>query len=425
MSTGSAASYQHADRTEPPPFRGGVFSRTALSSAGMAIQGLARFGYTLAIGRLAGAEALADASTLLSLAVWLSLVLPAPLGVAASRYFPVPSLAGSAAYQLNSWFWVSSLALSGLSFPIAVWLVGDVVVSLTAAVLIFTYSAYVYTRGAMMGEDRILRATLADLCSSLIAITALILVLVGGAQWVLLLPLAAGYGVFAVASWPRTRPDLGTAAERAVVRRFVRASMLSGLATGGLLPMTMIFVRAYDSAEQAGLFAAALSLATPASLVSQAVNQVLIPHFARMHDSPNEMRRSHRKLLAVTVALFAVVFGLLIALAQPILSIFYGVRFAGGTSAMQALLAVVFLISATCAPSAYLMAAGRQRGFALIWVAAFIAGTITMVAASPLLGMWGALLGFAVGGGGGSLAVISAALVLPARSNPLQPGQVS
>lgn len=393
----------------------GVISRTVLSSAGMAVQGLARFFYTLAIGRLAGAEALADASSLLSLAVWLSLVLPAGLGVAASRYFPVPAIAAAAAHQLRRWFWVSALTLAIASIPIALWLVGDLAIALSTALLVFTYSAYVFTRGAMMGEDRILRSTIADLISSLIAITALILVLVGGVHWALLLPLAVGYGIFALATVPHTEAAPASRDQRATMLCFLRDATLSGLATGGLLPMTMIFVRAYDSALQAGLFAAALSLATPASLLSQAVNQVLIPHFARMHESPAAMRQSHVKLLLVTVALFAIVFAILIVLAEPILAIFYGDRFAGGAASMQALLAIVFLISATCAPSAYLVAAGRQRAFAAIWVSAFVVGTVTMVAASPALGMWGALLGFAIGGGGGSLAVIGAGLTLTAH----------
>lgn len=419
MNPGEVDSPQPEMSASPHAPRGGMFSRTLLASAGMAIQGLARFGYTLIIGRIAGAEALADASTVLSLAVWLSLVLPAPLGVAASRYLPVPEIAGAAVGQLNRWFFGSALTLTVISAPVTFWLVEDLATSLCAALLVFAYCAYVFTRGAMMGEDRILRATLADLVSSLTAITALVVVLVGGIHWAVLLPLALGYGVFAIASWPNTKPTPCAPAERSTILLFVRDSMLSGLATGGLLPMTMIFVRAYDSALQAGLFAAALSLATPASLVSQAVNQVLIPHFARLQGNPDQMRRSHRKFLAATVVLFSAVFGMLVAFANPILSVFYGSRFAEGAQPMQALLVVVFLISATCAPSAYLVAAGRQRAFALIWVAGFLVGAITMVWVSPSFGMWGALLGFAVGGGGGSLAVIVAGLTLPPRPQPL------
>lgn len=389
-----------------------VLSRTVLSTAGMAVQGVARFGYTIAIGRLASAGALGEASALLSVAVWLSLVMPAGLGIAASRYLPVEGFAGGAIHQLNRWFWGSSLALAVVAAPIAYWITGDIAASASCAVLVWTYNAYVYTRGILMGEDRILRAAVADFVSSAFALTALVLVLLAGAHWALLLPLAAGYGIFAFAARPSTPGTATNVNDRAVIGHFVRDATIGALATGGLLPATMIFVRAFDSQVQADLFAAALSLATPASLVSQAVNQVLLPHFARLSSTPQAMRASYRKLLLATVAMFAIVFGALILLAPWLLSLFYGERFAGGTAAMQGLLAVVFLISATCAPSAYLVAAGRQGIFARIWLASFILGTATMIVAAPALGMWGALMGFAIGGGGGSLAVIGAAFLI-------------
>jgi O-antigen/teichoic acid export membrane protein len=398
------------------PHAGGVFSRTVLSTAGMAVQGLTRFIYTLAIGRLAGPDALGETSALLSIAVYMSLVLPAGLGTAASRYLPTPTLANAAAHLLPRWFWASSSLLAIIAAPIAYWITHNLLAAASCAILVFTYNAYVYTRGVLMGEDRIFRATVADFVSSLVAITALVAVLIAGAHWALLLPLAVGYAIFALASRPRTVPGLASTHDRVAIRRFLRDATIGALATGGLLPATMIFVRAYDSPVQAGLFAAALSLATPASLVSQAVNQVLIPHFARLQSSPLVMQASHRRLFAATFALFIVVFGALAALAPFILSVLYGERYAGGTAAMQALLAIVFLISTTCAPSAYLVASGRQRIFAQIWLIFFLAGTATMFFASPALGMWGALLGFAIGGGGGSLVVILVGLLSRANN---------
>lgn len=389
-----------------------VLSRTVLSTAGMGVQGLARFAYTLAIGRLAGPEALGDTNTLLSVAVYLSLVLPAGLGVAGSRYLPDPRFASETIGLLKRWFWGASVALSLLAVPVAMLIVDDFIAAMSCGLLVFSYNAYVFTRGTMMGEDRILRATIADFASSLVAITALVAVLLGGANWALLLPLALGYAIFAFASWPSTPAAPASAEQRSIVLRFLRDSTVSALATGGLLPSTMVFVKAHDSPMQAGLFAAALSLATPASLVSQAVNQVLIPHFARMQSTPVTARKSHAKVFVLTTGMFAVVFGTLILLAPWILTVLYGERFSGGTLTMQALLAIVFLISTTCAPSAYLVSSGHQKRFALIWFAAFLIGTATMLLAAPSLGAWGAMLGFAFGGGGGSLAVIIAGFVL-------------
>lgn len=390
----------------PEQSSGGVLSRTTLTTIGLGVQGLARFVYTIFIGRFVGEAALADASALLSVSVWLALVMPAGLGTAASRYLATPEYAGAAARQLNRWFWISAPGLAIVSIPVAYWLVGDIVAALSCALLVFAYNAYVYTRGAMMGEDRILRATIADAVSAFIAITVLVSVVFSAMHWALLFPLAIGFGVFAIVTKPRTAPGEVSPEERAMFARFVRDAVIGGLAIGGLLPATMVFVRAFDSPLQAGLFAAALSLATPANLIAQAVSQVLVPHFVRMSGDGAAMFKSQRRLFLATTAFFLLAFGLLAALAPLILELFYGERFTGGTLAMQVLLGVVFLISATTSPAAYLFAAGRQRSYAMIWLCSLVVGTLIMLIASPALGMWGALLGYAIGGGGGAVAVI-------------------
>lgn len=393
-----------------------VASRTALITVGMGVQGVARLVYTIAIGRLASQGSLGDTSALLSMAVYLSLMLPAGLGVAASRFLPVLDFREGALHVLNRWFWIGSLILSIIAFPLALGITGDPMISITSVALVWSYSAYVYTRGVLMGEDRILRATVSDTVSSVVAISALMLVLTARIPWVLLLPLSLGYALFAFLARPRTNTSEASPEHKSTIKRFVRDSTIGALATGGLLPATMVFVRAFDTPLSADLFAAALSLATPASMVSQAVNQVLIPHFARLSYDPVSIRRSNRRITAVTIAMFAAVFGLIIWLAPFILTVVYGEKFAEGVLPLQILLAVVFLISSTCSPSAYLVASGRQQVFASIWLVSFIAGTLVMVLASPSLGMWGALLGFTLGGGVGSLAIIVGGLILPTKT---------
>jgi O-antigen/teichoic acid export membrane protein len=398
----------------------GVLSRAVLTTGGMAAQGVARLLYTVVIAHLAGAGAVGDTSALLSVMVYLSLMLPAGLGTGASRYLPLGDFAGVAIGVLNRWFWVSSTLLALAAAPIAFLLTHDPFAAIGCAILTWSYNAYVYTRGILMGEDRILRSLIADVGSSLLAITALVAVLLAGANWALLLPLAVGYGVFAFFARPRTRPSPSTAEQRGMLARFVRDATIGALATGGLLPATMVFVRAFDTPHQADLFAAALSLATPANMISQALNQVLIPHFAKLHLDPALMRQSHRRMVIATTAAFIVIFAAIIALSPFILSIFYPQKFVDGAGAMQALLVVVFFISTTCASAAYLVSAGRQKAFAMIWLTALIAGTVVMAVFSPLYGMWGALLGFAVGGIGGSVAVVVAAFLTTAPS-PLSP----
>lgn len=399
----------------------GVLSRAALTTGGMAAQGIARLLYTIVIAHLAGTGAVGDTSALLSVMVYLSLMLPAGLGVGASRYLPLGDFSAVAIGVLNRWFWVASIVLALVAAPIAFLLTKDPGAAISCAILTWSYNAYVYSRGVLMGEDRIVRSLIADVGSSLLAITALVAVLLAGAPWALLLPLAVGYGVFAFFARPRTQALPSTPEQQAVLARFVRDATIGALATGGLLPATMVFVRAFDTPVQADLFAAALSLATPANMISQALNQVLIPHFAKLHLDPVVMRQSHRRLMLVSTAAFLVIFAAIIVLSPFILSIFYPEKFIDGAGAMQALLGVVFFISATCASAAYLVSAGRQKAFAMIWLTALIAGTVVMAVLAPLYGMWGALLGFAVGGVGGSVAVVVTALltIAPAPTSPI------
>ena len=398
---------------------GGVLSRTVVSTIGMGVQGLARFAYTLAIGRLAGPESLGEVSALLSLAVYASLFWPAAAGVAASRFLPEPRISGPATAVLRRSFAVAVAILAAASAVAAVLLGSGAAEVLGAVALVVGYSGYVFVRGALMGEDRIARATVVDTVTSVVAITALVLVLVGGWHWALLLPLAASYALFALASWPRGGGPVAPA-ERREVLRFTRDSAVALLATGGLLPATMVFVRAFETPHVAGLFAAGLSLATPANLVAQSVHQVLIPHFARMLGGPADaIRRSHLRVFLAALAGFALVFGALILLAPWILSVFYGDRYAGGTPSMQLMLVAVAAMSVMAAPAAYLVATGRQGLYARIWLVATVAGTAVMLAASPAWGQWGALAGFLLGAVGGSAAVVACGLRLPPRVAPV------
>ncbi|QIK63007.1 lipopolysaccharide biosynthesis protein [Leucobacter viscericola] len=397
---------------------GGVLSRTVVSTIGMGVQGLARFAYTLLIGRLAGPESLGEISALLSLAVFAVLFWPAAAGVAASRFLPDLRLSDSALGVLKRSFAVSVIVLAILTVPGALLLGSDLAKTLGTVVLVVSYSGYVFVRGVLFGEDRITRATVLDTVASFVSITALVGVLLAGWHWATLLPLAASYAIFAVASWPRggvASAGVLPGARREVLI-FTRDSAIALLATGGLLLETMVFVRAFETPIVAGLFAAGLSLATPANQLAQSVQQVLVPHFARMlSGSARAIRSSLVRVFLVTLAAFVVLFGLLIWLSPWILSVFYGDSYREAVESMRPLLVAVCAMSITAAPAAYLIAVGRQGLFAKIWLTATVVGTAVMLVASPALGQWGVISGFLIGACGGSAAVVICGLTLAPR----------
>jgi O-antigen/teichoic acid export membrane protein len=391
----------------------GLLSRALVTTAGMGIQGLSRFVYTILIGRVLGPETLSDISSVLSLAVYFALLWPTGTSIAASRYLPIDGVGQAHLGELKRHLIVSASILGALAVPVAWVITGEPVTALLAALLVISYSAYVFVRGAMLGHDRYLRASILDTVSSGVTIGCLVLVLLGRLDWLVLLPLSLGYVVFAVLGWPRGPFTRLAVAERRAVTNFVRDTSIAALATGGLLPATMLFVQLFDTKEASGLFAAGLSLATPASLLSQSLNQVLIPYFARVAPTGvRELAKSHLRIVLASVVAFASIFGTLILAAPVILELLYGSRYLGGVTPMRTLLIVVMLVSCTSAPSALLVVIGRQRLYARIWLIAFVTGTATMVLLSPLMGMAGALIGLALGSGGGAIVIIGTALLI-------------
>lgn len=395
-----------------------VLMRAFLASAGMGIQGVARFIYTLVIGRLSGPETLSDITALLSLAIFLSLFWPAGLAQAAARFAPETRSSFS---TLHRSFWLSSTVLAIIAIPLALWLSEDFLTALCCGVFVFCHNAYVFMRGVLVGQDRLVRSLIGDTIAAVISLTLVVVVVLGNAHWALLLPLAAGYLAFALFGAGRAVGEFADKPEpsKAEILGFTRQATLGAVVTGGLLPATMIFVRAFDTPWNAGMFAAALSLATPLNIAAQALNQVLLPHFSRLRASPIEQRRSHLQIFVLATVAFAIGFGALIVLAPWLLTTFFGARYAEGAAAMQALLVVVFLFSIVAAPSALLLASDRQRVYARVWLIAFVAGTLTMIVAAPAWGQWGAILGFALGGGGGAITITLLALV-PSRSATTQ-----
>lgn len=376
----------------------GVLTRAVISTGGMVAQGLARFLYTLAVGNMVGVESLGEVSTLLSISVYTSLVWPAAAGVAASRFFPVTTSRAEALTVLRRSFFIAVVALTAIA-GLGIWFTsGNIGLTASCALLVASYAGYVFTRGALLGDDKILRATVLDSVTSAFSIAALMLVLFAGAPWALLLPIVGSYALFTVLAWPRGKSVRVSQEQRSTVLSYTRATLLTLLATGGLLPAAQILVRASETPLVTGLFAAGLSLATPASLVSQAVNQVLIPQFAAMNTGKSsDVVRLHRKLFLLTLAGFTVIFGALIALAPWLLALLYNEEFADAALAMQLLLVGVYLMSIIAAPSAYLMALGHQRVSAKVWLVSFLVGTITMLSLAPSLGQWGVLTGYLLG----------------------------
>ncbi|MDO5496003.1 MAG: hypothetical protein Q4G64_09840, partial [bacterium] len=400
-----------------------VVSRAVVTAVGMAIQGVARFAYTWVVANFVGAEEVGDVNALLSVAVFAALVWPQPAGIGATRYLPIPGEAAPAMTVIRRSFILSLVVLAPAGGVVAWMLVADPWAAFGTAILVASYGGYVFTRGALLGRDEIIRATVWDAISSAVSLGALVLVVLGRVHWALILPLAAGYLAFTLLNWPREQDPEPPADLRREVLLFTRDSAVAAIASGGLLSLTMVLVRAWD-APNAGYFAVALSLATPANLLALALNQILVPHFSRIRNlAPEVIRASHRKIFLVSSVGFVVVFGLLIWITPFLLRPpFFREEYIAGADVMRALLLIVLVMSLMAVPTSYLAAVGYQRLHATVWLVAFVIGAIVLFVATPILGQWGAVIGYAVGACLGSFTLIGYGLALSPRVSAAAPG---
>ena len=387
-----------------------LLRNSGLATLGILVQGLARFIYTILVGRGLGAETLGQVSGLLALAVFVSLLWPTASGVAASRYIPRDRAAGlvvsPSVAVLSKYFLLSLPLLSVATFAIALVLTRNAGAAIAGVALMATYSAYMFTRGVKLGESKFLRIAVWDFASASASILFLTLVLIGGWHWAVLLPLSLGYAVFALCNWPREKLD-DASLDRKELRDFVWINSIAQVAAGGLLQVAMLVAAVADSPRQAGLFAAALSLATPAAMVGQSLNQVLIPHFAGLHTRGSEsITASTIRITLIIAAGLGVAFATIGFLTPLILRVVYGPQFLGGSAYMYALLVGVYIFAVSLVPAATLIATGRDREFTVASVFGFVVGVVTMGTSAIALGAWAAAVGYLIGTG------VSAALTI-------------
>lgn len=378
-----------------------VASSAVYSTAGMAVQGLSRLAYTIIIGRVLGTEALGHAGALLSLSIFVALFWPTAAGNTSSRFLAVALHRGSSDAAVNRFLGVTTLAssvlLGAISVPIALALGNGPVTAASAALLVVGYGLYAYARGAQLGYHRAGRIAFWDTASSVLSLGLLVAVAVGGLSGLVLLPLAIGYVVFALACRPRGNGLPGADGLPEGLVSFAAWNVLAGLTTNGLLQIAMLAAQVYGRDAEAGVFAAAFTLATPASMLGQAVSQIVVPAFAHRSGGGGLRDRSSAFFVTAFAAVSAVAFGLVALVSPWALPIFYPAQGAAAVPMLQFLMLGVFVFTVALIPAALLLAAGRSRAVALASIGGFVVGIVTVVATGPSLGVWAGSVGFLVG----------------------------
>ena len=387
-----------------------VVSSALASTWGIGVQGLARLAYTVLIGRAFGTEALGHASALLSLSIFAALLWPTAAGNTASRFLALARREGDDARvvsQVLGWtVLLSSGVLAVATVPVSRALGNDWPTSVLAAWLVMGYGAYAHARGARLGLDGARRVAVWDTLTSVLSLGLLVAVCASGQGSLVLAPLAAAYTAFAVACGVRERgrPADDPARRRAVLA-FAAWNVLAGLTTNGLLQVAMIAAQLVGSGREAGVYAAAFTLATPASMLGQAVSQVVIPAFAGR--SGTDLRRRGPLLFVASFgAVATLVLGAVAALAPWFLPLFYPSEGDDAVPVLRFLMLAVLVFTVGLVPAALLLAAGRSREVALVSVAGFVLGLASLPLLVPVLGVSAGTGAFLIGSSVNLVAVV-------------------
>jgi O-antigen/teichoic acid export membrane protein len=396
-------------------------SHAALSTAGVLVQGLSRFAFTALIGRLMGPSDLAHVSAWLSLALILSLLWPTGAGNAASQFLSSALARGddprATLRALERSFWKSCLVMVVVAVPIAVlWLGADVADATAVAALVVTYSGYIFTRGVQIGLGRLVDTSVWDLLSALVTWALVVPVFLLGASTLLLWPITIGYAVFGIRVLMTAHrghvavesPAQAVSATPAVpvvpaqlMWHTIRWNSLGLMASNGLIQFSMLFVFAVSPPAVAGLYAAAMALATPASMLSQAISQVLLARFS--HWAETDAETSHQRFVRVLIAMSAlltVVFAAVALASGLLLHLIFGEDYTGAALPLQILLAAVLAFSITLVVNAYLQTVGRTAQATLASLVGLAVGLVLMVVLvllgwpGPLAAAGGVLVGY-------------------------------
>jgi O-antigen/teichoic acid export membrane protein len=412
-----------------------MLSSAVLSTVGIGVQGVSRLAYTVLIGRAFGTEALGHASTLLSLSIFAALLWPTAAGNTVSRFIALALHRRVSDAQLIRVFTlsmvVSSAILAVSAVPVALLLGTGLTTAVLAAWLVAGYGAYAFCRGVQLGYHRAGRVALWDSIGSVVSLGLLVVVCLGGVDDVVLLPLALGYTVFAVACRPRGNGfaavedgSPGGGDDREALG-FASWNVVAGLTTNGLLQLAMIAAQVYGPGTAAGVYAAAFTLATPASMLGQAVSQIIIPAFAHRSGKVSLRQRGPVLLLVLFTAVFAAVFGGLAALAPLYLPLFYPAEATEAVPLLRLLIVGVFVFTVALIPSALLLSAGRSKAVALTSVAGFVVGVAVMLGSGPSLGVQAGTIGFVAGSGLNLVALLVLGFGAPVGASPVDDDQTS
>ncbi|MFC4854705.1 lipopolysaccharide biosynthesis protein [Actinophytocola glycyrrhizae] len=382
---------------------------SAYSTVGLVAQGILRFATSVLVGHLAGKSVLGEVASAIAMSLILALLWPTTTGSAASMFVArargagEPEVARATVGHLRKRAVQTGLLLGAAS--LLLWTLfdgGSWTGALSVAALTVAYSGYSFTRGVQFGAGQVARATLWDVASVLLGLACLVVLLLAGVRsTALVLPLVLTYGLYTVAGWPYGAKGETDRTRRRELDGFVLLGAIATLANTGFLQLSQIAARWVTGDADAGQYASAIALATPASMLVVALTLVLLPSLAEARGRRDleavriQTDRATRGLAVIMVAIF----GSIMVCSRLIVGVIWGPSFAGAEKLLPVLVVAV-LATNLCVASVNALNSRSRRGMAVTTAAnisGMAVGTAMWLLLAPSLGLPGIALGYLCG----------------------------
>jgi O-antigen/teichoic acid export membrane protein len=389
---------------------GRLLRGTAWSMVGIAALGLTRLIYTALVGRTGDPARLAEVNAQVSLAFFATFATAAATGAGASKFLPLltassgPAAAAAVRRRLRRWTILSTGTVTAGIAVLGPWLLpgaGYVDVGAVCALTI-AYGAYSYTKSVLYGFHLAGRYAVLEVCADA-AILVLTVVAVWWAPDLVLAPLIVGYAAFAVgATWstprhaPGPMPPVG-----AELVGFVAFTALGIAAGQGFFQVSMVVARHTAEGADAGTYAAAMALVSPAFFLPRALALAFFPAAAEAigRGDDRALAEHTRRLTRLLWLAAAPALTLAAMVGAPALRLVFGPSYEGGGPVLAVLLSAV-LLYVVAVPSVNVLSAQPLRLARippLASTAGVIVGTLVWLLLADRLGAVGVACGYLAG----------------------------
>jgi O-antigen/teichoic acid export membrane protein len=389
---------------------GRLLRGTAWSMVGIAALGLTRLIYTALVGRTGDPARLAEVNAQVSLAFFATFATAAATGAGASKFLPLltassgPAAAAAVRRRLRHWTILSTGTVTAGIAALGPWLLPgtgyDGVVEVCA--LTVAYGAYSYTKSVLYGFHLAHRYAVLEVCAD----TAILVLTVAAVWWapdLVLAPLVIGYAAFAIGATlstprhvPGPIPPVG-----AELGGFVAFTALGIAAGQGFFQISMVVARHTADGGDAGAYAAAMALVSPAFFLPRALALAFFPAAAEAvgRGDDRALAQHTRQLTRLLWLAAAPALTVAAIVGTPALRLVFGPSYEGGGPVLAILLGAV-LLYVLAVPSVNVLSAQPLR-FArippLASTVGVLVGAVTWLVLAERLGAVGVACGYLAG----------------------------